>query len=75
MPKLNRADAFLLVIDVQEKLMPRIDGHGDIAHNVERLVRGARVLDLRALLTEQYVKGLGPTVRSVRDAFAETSRM
>jgi nicotinamidase-related amidase len=72
MTKLHRADAVLLVIDVQEKLMPVIDGHEDVARNIDRLVRGCKVLDVPALLTEQYVKGLGPTIAPIRKAFEET---
>ena len=72
MTRLHRADAFLLVIDVQEKLMPVIDGHHDVARNIERLVRGCKVLDVPALLTEQYVKGLGATIAPIRAAFEET---
>jgi nicotinamidase-related amidase len=72
MPRLQRHDALLLVIDVQEKLMPVIDRGDDVAANVERLVRGCHVLDVPPLLTEQYVKGLGATVPRVRRAFEET---
>jgi nicotinamidase-related amidase len=72
MPRLPRADAVLIVIDVQEKLMPVIHEHEIMLHNVERLVRGAHILGVPALLTEQYVKGLGPTVPAVRKAFEET---
>ena len=73
MTRLNRADAVLIVIDVQEKLMPVIDGHDDVARNIDRLVRGCKVLDVAAMLTEQYVKGLGPTIPSIKKAFEETS--
>jgi nicotinamidase-related amidase len=73
MTRLPRADAVLVVIDVQQKLMPVIDGHEEIARSIDRLVRGCRILDVPALLTEQYVKGLGPTIPSVKSAFEETS--
>ena len=71
--RLNRANTVVAVIDVQEKLMPVIDRAEDVLRNVERLVRGAHVLGVPVLLTEQYVKGLGPTVVSIRNAFDETS--
>jgi nicotinamidase-related amidase len=70
--RLDRATAVLVVIDVQEKLMPVIDGHADVERNVARLVRGSHILGIPALLTEQYVKGLGPTVAAVRNAFDES---
>jgi len=73
MTRLHRADSVLIVIDVQEKLMPVIDGHEEVARNIERLVRGCKVLDVSTMLTEQYVKGLGATIPSIRQAFQETS--
>jgi flagellar biosynthesis/type III secretory pathway ATPase len=38
-----------------------------VAHNVAVLVRGARVLGLPTLVTEQYPKGLGRTVAEVAE--------
>lgn len=73
MSRLQRHDTILLVIDVQEKLMPVIDRAAEVEGNIERLVRGMHVLDIPALLTEQYVKGLGHTVPGVRRAFEQTS--
>jgi nicotinamidase-related amidase len=73
MPRLNRADAFLIVIDMQQKLMPVISDREAVARNVERLVRGSKIVDMPALLTEQYVQGLGATVPLIRCAFEETS--
>jgi nicotinamidase-related amidase len=72
MNRLHRSEAFLLVIDVQEKLMPVIDGHEEVARNIERLIRGCKVLDIPPLVTEQYVKGLGPTIPTLRRAIEET---
>ena len=73
MSRLHRADSFLIVIDVQQKLMPVIDAREAVERNIEKLVRGSRVVDIPAILTEQYVKGLGPTVPIIRAAFEETS--
>ena len=72
MTRLLRHEALLLVVDVQEKLMPVIDGATEVDANVERLVRGCHVLDVPPLLTEQYVQGLGRTVPRVRRALEET---
>jgi len=71
--RLERHNAVLVVIDVQEKLMPVIDRADSVVRNVERLVRGCHVVGVPALLSEQYVKGLGPTVDPVRAAFEETA--
>lgn len=71
--RFERDHCVLVVIDVQEKLLPVIDGAADVERNIERLVRGAHLLGVPAILTEQYVRGLGPTTPAIRTAFAETS--
>ena len=53
--------------------MPVIHERVEVERNIERLVRGAHILGVPAILTEQYVKGLGPTVEPIRRAFEETS--
>jgi len=62
------------VIDVQEKLMPVIDRHHEVAANIERLIRGCHLLDtMHIVVTEQYVKGLGATIEPLRRALEETA--
>jgi nicotinamidase-related amidase len=52
----------LLVVDVQEKLLEHIlDREGVIANSL-RLVKGAQHLHMPVWATEQYPKGLGPTI-------------
>lgn len=55
-------DTVLLVVDVQEKLMPMIAGAARILWNLRRLLDGADTTGVKALATEQYPQGLGPTV-------------
>lgn len=71
--RLERTNTLLVIIDVQERMMKAIDGARDVIHNVDRLVRGTHILGVPAIVTEQYVKGLGPTVDTVRLALEETS--
>jgi nicotinamidase-related amidase len=71
--RLDRNDAVLVVIDVQERLMPVIHERFEVEKNLERLIRGAHVLGVPVIVTEQYVKGLGPTVEPLRNALEETS--
>ena len=59
---MNRTDTALLVIDVQEKLVPKIQGREALVRNIQFLVDGAGVLGVPVLATEQYPKGLGPTL-------------
>lgn len=69
--RLDRQQTALVLIDVQEKLLPHIDGHERLAANLAILVRGCHALGLPIVVTEQYVKGLGPTVAPLRQAFDE----
>jgi nicotinamidase-related amidase len=70
--RLDRANTILLVIDVQEKLMPVIHEHENVVRNLERLIRGCHILGVPVIVTEQYVKGLGSTVEPIRRALDET---
>ncbi|MBL8796704.1 MAG: hydrolase [Planctomycetia bacterium] len=59
---MSAADTGLLVIDVQEKLAPRIHGVEAMLTNIAFLIDGAKLLGLPVQVTEQYPKGLGKTV-------------
>lgn len=67
---LSRRDAVLVVIDVQERLLPHIHEGERVVREVARLARGCGILDLPILATEQYRKGLGPTDAEVVRALA-----
>ncbi|HOM17442.1 MAG TPA: hydrolase, partial [Thermoguttaceae bacterium] len=58
---MNREDTALLVVDVQEKLLPWIGNRATVVWNIRRLLDGAKLLGVPASGTEQYPKGLGPT--------------
>ena len=57
----------LLVIDFQEKLLPAIHEHERLLGNVIWLIRAAQKIGVPVAAVEQYPKGLGRTVRGVRD--------
>ena len=59
---MSRGDTALLVVDVQQRLVPAIRNHAQVVWNVRRLIDGGRLLGLPVVATEQYPKGLGPTV-------------
>jgi nicotinamidase-related amidase len=65
--KLDRSRAALVVVDVQEAFRPAVLDFEQVARNVAVLVRGARILGLPTLVTEQYPKGLGRTVPEVSE--------
>ena len=63
---MNAQDSALVVIDVQEKLIPHIRNYETVTWNIGRLITGARLLGVRILATEQYPKGLGATIEAIR---------
>jgi nicotinamidase-related amidase len=58
---MSRDDTALLVVDVQDKLLPVIRNRELLIWNVRRLIDGAKLLGLPVVATEQYPPGLGPT--------------
>lgn len=63
----------LLIVDVQEKLCPVMDDPRSVIHNCGRLMKGAERLGVPVTVSEQYPKGLGPTMVDLRDLTAATN--
>ena len=59
--RIDRDDSILVAIDYQEKLMPVMDEIDRLRDKISRLTRGIGVLNIPAIITEQYPKGLGRT--------------
>jgi len=57
----------LIVVDIQEKLLPPIFNNESLVRNVRLLLHLARTLNMPAMATTQYVKGLGSTVAPVAE--------
>jgi nicotinamidase-related amidase len=64
---IDRAHSSLLVIDLQHKLLPAIDGGAAVIEHAVWLIRLAQRLGVPVAASEQYPEGLGPTVAAVRD--------
>ena len=62
---LRRDESALLVVDIQERLLPAIDGGADLLKFAERTLRAAQMLGVPVHVTEQYPRGLGPTVANI----------
>ena len=61
---IEREDSVLIVIDVQDKLMPVIENKGQIIHNIVRLLKFSKIIGLPVILTEQ--EKLGSTVSEIK---------
>jgi nicotinamidase-related amidase len=69
---LSRSRAALLVIDIQDRLVPAMpeDAAAAVIRNAGILIQAADQLGLPIVVSQQYPRGLGPTVRPIEDALA-----
>ncbi len=61
----------LLIIDIQERILPVISNYQRIVDNTLKLIKGFKVMSLPIYFTEQYPKGLGPTVSSITEELGD----
>ncbi len=71
MSLLTRENTAFVVIDFQERLMPAMSGKDLLEEVTVRLVKGMKVLDIPAVVTQQYTKGIGETIPSIAEALGE----
>jgi len=69
---LQAENCTLVVIDIQQKLLPPIFNKEQLVRNTSLLVRLARILDIPVLVTTQYAKGLGETVPEILSLVGDT---
>jgi nicotinamidase-related amidase len=69
--RLDVARCALLVIDVQERLVPAIPSGDPVVQQICRLVEAARLLQVPSAATVQYPPGLGPLVPPLQQAFPD----
>jgi nicotinamidase-related amidase len=72
---LSRDRAALLVVDIQERLAPAMpaDVLAQLVRNTTILIDAARRLALPIVVSQQYPKGLGPTIAVIEDALANAN--
>jgi len=73
--RIRADDALLLVVDVQERLLPYIHDGAAVVAQCVRMLRAAREFPLPILVSEQYPKGLGPTNPEVAAAAGDAPRI
>lgn len=61
------AKSTLLLIDMQERLLPAMTGGADVESRCAILLKAAKALEVPVAVSEQYPKGLGHTVPGLKD--------
>jgi nicotinamidase-related amidase len=69
---LDRAASALLVIDLQERLLPALGAAEHLLWNASRLIRGAQALEVPVGATVQYPQGLGKMADPIAIQLPET---
>lgn len=59
---LTTDNSVLVVVDVQGKLAQLMHDKDVVYANIERMIKGAQLLEIPILWTEQYPEGLGATI-------------
>ncbi|MGB7601651.1 MAG: hydrolase [Candidatus Sulfotelmatobacter sp.] len=62
----------LIVVDIQQKLLPPIFQKEQLVRNAQLLIRASGILKIPALVSTQYAKGLGGTVSDIASLLPET---
>ena len=71
--QLDLSKALLMVVDLQEKLLPAIADHERVTRRAVVMIKAAKILGLPLLWTEQYRKGLGHTVPAIAEAIGDAA--
>lgn len=72
---LDAGQCTLVVIDIQEKLLPAVLNREELVRNSRTLIRLATVLEIPVLLTTQYARGLGATVPEIAELLPDVKAM
>lgn len=71
---LNIEDSVVMIIDVQEKLLNAVFNKASLEKKATTLANTAKILGIPVIVTEQYPKGLGATVESLKEALPENTQ-
>jgi nicotinamidase-related amidase len=65
----------LVVVDIQQKLLPPIHEKERLLRNASLMIRLAKILDMPEMGTTQYAMGLGDVVPEIAELLPESARM
>lgn len=63
----NKDDMIILLIDLQEKLVPVLHDNEYVINHTKAVLEMARIYDIPVITTRQYPKGLGDTVECLKE--------
>ncbi len=69
--RIDRENTIAIIIDIQERLFPYISEKERLEQNMVVLSSALQILKIPIIVTEQYRKGLGPTIQSIQASFSK----
>lgn len=69
--RIDANDVMAIAIDYQEKLIPVMSNKEDLVARSKILFQGLKILDVPIVKTQQYTKGMGPTIPELNEILAE----
>lgn len=68
---LSRQKCGLMIIDVQDKVFRTVENPCEVMYNMQKAIKGALLLGLPIVVTEQYPQGLGSTIGAIKALLGE----
>ena len=72
---LNKEEALLLIIDIQDRLVPAMKYGEKVINNNIILIEASNELNIPVILTEQYPRGLGSTVCEISEKLSPNAQV
>jgi nicotinamidase-related amidase len=71
--RIEAQDSVLMVVDIQERLLPAIHDNERVRTQATKLIQGAKILGVPIVWTEQYKRGLGETSPEIKEAIGDAA--
>jgi len=65
--RIKAEDCVFVQVDVQERLFPHIQNNEELEKNLVTLVKGLQLHEIPMIVNEQYKKGIGETIASLKE--------
>ncbi len=65
--RIKAEDCVFVQVDIQERLFPHIDNNEELEKNLIILIQGLKLHEIPIIVNEQYKKGIGETIASLRE--------
>ncbi|HKK94997.1 MAG TPA: isochorismatase family protein [Anaerovoracaceae bacterium] len=70
---MNKDNTVLLIIDLQEKLVPAMQNNERLIDSSSRAIKCFQALEVPTIATQQYTKGIGETLPEIKDNIKDFS--